>query len=80
MSWKPEVIADNSGKWAGNALRFATKDEAERNVRDLASRWLSVRETRVVEWDDTVNYVFTPDGKLEAVPDIAQWPEAVMRG
>jgi hypothetical protein len=24
MSFKPEVIADTSGKWCGNALRFAT--------------------------------------------------------
>jgi hypothetical protein len=24
MSFKPEVIADSSGKWCGNALRFAT--------------------------------------------------------
>ena len=25
MSFKPEVIADSSGKWSGNALRFAPK-------------------------------------------------------
>jgi hypothetical protein len=24
MSFKPEVIADTSGEWCGNALRFAT--------------------------------------------------------
>ncbi len=35
MSWKPEVIADSSGKWAGNALRFATREEAESQVLDL---------------------------------------------
>lgn len=56
LSYKPEVIADNSGKFAGNALRFATREEAEANVRDLAMRWTSVRETRVVESDDPVNY------------------------
>lgn len=58
MSWKPEVIADSSGKWAGNALRFATKQEALDNVRDLEMRWFSVRETRVVETDDPVNYTY----------------------
>ena len=63
MSYAPEVIADNSGKWAGNALRFATKEEAESNVRDLANRWFSVRETRVVESADPVNYRWE-DGKL----------------
>jgi hypothetical protein len=63
MSWKPEVIADNSGKWCGNALRFETKAEAEANVRDLASRWILVRDTRVVETEDPVNYSWV-DGKL----------------
>ena len=66
MSWKPEVIADSSGKWCGNGLRFATKEEAESNVRDLMMRWMLVRETRVVETDDPVNYRWTDKG-LEAV-------------
>lgn len=56
MSWKPEVIADSSGKWVGNALRFATEQEALDNVNALASRWMLVREVRVVECDDPVNY------------------------
>jgi len=56
MSWKPEVQADNTGTWAGNALRFETKEEAEKQVRDLANRWFLVRETRVVESGDPVNY------------------------
>ena len=55
-SWKPEVIADNSGKWCGNALRFATKEEAEADVQDLMMRWFAVRETRVVESEDEPNY------------------------
>jgi hypothetical protein len=58
MSFKPEVIADSSGSWCGNALRFATREEAEANVRDLSMRWLAVRETRVVESADPVNYTY----------------------
>jgi hypothetical protein len=58
MSFKPEVIADSSGRWCGNALRFATREEAEANVRDLSMRWLAVRETRVVESADAVNYTY----------------------
>ena len=65
-SWKPEVIADSSGKWCGNALRFATKEEAEANVKALAWRWFSVIDTRVVESDDPVNYRWV-DGRLVAV-------------
>jgi hypothetical protein len=66
MSWKPEVIADHSGKWCGNALRFATKEEAEADVRDLAGRWFAVREIRVVESEDPVNY-HRVDGKSEPI-------------
>ena len=66
MSYAPEVIADNSGKWCGNALRFATKEEAEANVRDLFSRWTAVKETRVVESSDSVNYAWI-NGKLDMV-------------
>jgi hypothetical protein len=67
MSWKPEVIADNSGVWTGNALRFATKEEAEAYARDLYSRWTSVRETRAVEDKHRVNYRWD-DGKLVHLP------------
>lgn len=56
MSFKPEVIADSSGTWCGNALRFATKPEAEAYALDLAMRWTLVRDTRVVESTDVVNY------------------------
>lgn len=66
MSFKPEVIVDSTGNWCGNALRFATREEAESNVRDLASRWFAVRETRVVESADPVNYSYV-DGQLVEV-------------
>lgn len=56
MSWRPEVIADNSGQWVPNSLRFATKEEAEANVQDLSMRWLLVQQTRVIECDDPINY------------------------
>ena len=56
MSFKPEVIADASGKWCGNGRRFATREEAEANARDLMMRWFAaVLETRLVESDDPVN-------------------------
>lgn len=66
MSWKPEVQADGTGKWYGNALRFATKKEAEDNVWDLSMRWTAVRQGRVTECDDPVNSAWI-DGKLEQV-------------
>jgi hypothetical protein len=69
-SYAPEVIADNTGKWCGNGLRFATEQEALDNVRDLEMRWFSVRETRVVESDDPVNYTYH-DRQLRAVEEVA---------
>jgi hypothetical protein len=68
MSWKPEVIADNSGKWCGNALRFAMREEAEANVLNLAMRWTLVRDTRVVESPDPVNYAWV-EGRLVRLED-----------
>lgn len=56
MSYRAEVIADNSGQWVGNDVFLATKDEAERYARNLFSRWTLVREWRVVESDKPVNY------------------------
>jgi len=61
------VIADSSGQWCGNALRFPTKEEAEANVANLFSRWMLVRETRVVESDDEPNYRWI-NGELQEIP------------
>ena len=65
-SYAPEVIADRSGKWCGNALRFPTREEAEANVQDLHSRWMLVSQTRVVESEDEPNYNWV-GGKLVPV-------------
>jgi hypothetical protein len=51
MSWISEVLVAGDPKWYGNGLRFATRDEAEKYVRDLEGRWTSVRRTRVAESD-----------------------------
>lgn len=61
-SYAPQVSTDTSGKFYGNALRFATKAEAEANVHDLMMRWFMVIDTRVVESDDPPNYRWTDDG------------------
>lgn len=81
-SYAPEVIADSSGKWCGNALRFATREEAEQNVASLAWSWTSVRDTRVVESDDAPNYrwlngepqAIEPPRPAESFPDYRTQP------
>lgn len=64
LSFKPEVQVNGRPEWAGNALRFATREEAEANVRDLMMRWLSVTDTRVVESDDPVTHQWIPGSGL----------------
>jgi hypothetical protein len=54
-SWKVEVISDNSGKWAGNGMRYSTEDAAREAGQSLASRWTLVQQWRVVPSDDAPN-------------------------
>lgn len=55
MSYAAEVIADTSGNYAGNSLRFDTETEASDYVADLSRRWTLVTATRIVRSDDPVN-------------------------
>jgi hypothetical protein len=68
-SWKPEVIADSSGEWCGNALLFATREEAERYVFDLAMRWTLVRDTRVIDVEGEPNYRMLETGRATPIED-----------
>ena len=55
MSWKPKVKTGNDQNWYGNALAFATKEEAELSARDLMNRWLLVVAYTAEESDEPVN-------------------------
>lgn len=63
MRYKPEVLCKGETEFCGNALSFATKQEAEGYAADLMWRWTAVVETRAVEalGDPTHAWV---DGKL----------------
>jgi len=56
MSYAAQVMTSGSTRWDGNALRFATKEEAEAYAFDLMGRWFLVTDTRVVDSSDPVNY------------------------
>jgi hypothetical protein len=58
MSYAAEVIADSTGNWVGNGLRFATKEEAEAYALDLQWRWTAVRDIRVVESEEAVKNTY----------------------
>jgi len=70
MSYAPEVRTGSDPKFYGNALPFATHEEARLNVKDLERRWMLVVDTRVVESEDPVNFAWV-DGQLEAVEAVA---------
>ena len=50
--FKVEVIADDSGKWCGNAMTYDTVDLAREAAISLHSRWMLVRTWRVVRVAD----------------------------
>lgn len=66
MSWKAEVIADKSGKWCGNGLTFATRQEADDYVTDLMFRWTSVTGWRSIESDAPATHKFN-NGRAEEI-------------
>lgn len=66
-SYKPEVIADNSGHWSSNSLRFASEQEAQEYVDDLARRWTLVTGTRVSPSTDPVTHRIDNAGYLTRV-------------
>lgn len=57
-SWKAEVLADSSGRYASNALRFATQAEAGSYAIDLFNRWSAVKNWRTVPTSDPVTYAW----------------------
>ena len=56
MSYRPMVKVGN--EWAGNGIRFATREEAESSAHDLAMRWTLVESFRADESDDPVNFAW----------------------
>jgi hypothetical protein len=65
--WKPEVVADSTGKWIANGLVFATEAEALMWASDLAGTWTAVRDYRAVPSDQPVNYRINKFGRPEAI-------------
>ena len=55
-------VSDDGGQnYAQNALRFATKEEADKYGRDLRSRWMAMTDYEVRESNDPVNYAIIDD-------------------
>jgi len=48
MKYRVEVIADETGQWIPNAMRFESLDEAEKYARNLAWNWTACRQWRVL--------------------------------
>jgi hypothetical protein len=52
MSWKVEVVTDDSGEWESECLRFTTALEALAYARHLELRCSAVRDKRIVRCED----------------------------
>jgi hypothetical protein len=61
MSYRPMVKVH--GEWAGNALRFATREEADASALHLFQRWTLCQDYRADESDEPVNYAWK-DGNV----------------
>lgn len=72
MSWKYEVSTDNTGKFYGNAVRFATEAEARSAGNAKFMAWTLVREFRVVESEEPANYKWDERRGLVALPEPAE--------
>jgi hypothetical protein len=53
-------MISTGGAFAGNALRFATREEAESSARDLYGRWTLCVDHRADESGDPVNCKWDP--------------------
>ena len=71
--YKFEVMTDSSDCWAGNAIRFATLQEAEDAAIDLAGQWIAVREWRVVDCE----LEFVLASSCDKGPSLAEMSEAL---
>ena len=63
-SWAPQFLlgSETAGSWAGNAQRFATREEAEGSARQRFAHWTAPTDWRAVPTSDPVNYRHTEDG------------------
>jgi hypothetical protein len=64
-SFKAEFLVD--GRWYDNAIRLATKAEAEAYAVSLFSRWMIPTDKRVVTSDDPPNYTADEHGYITAL-------------
>jgi hypothetical protein len=55
-TYKMEVLVD--GKWASNACVYATEEEAKSAGHELLGRWFVPTDSRAIESNDPVNYIF----------------------
>ena len=65
-SYKVGCKTRGDSDWAYNALRFATREEAETYGADLFSRWTALREYEVHASEDAPNYQIK-DGRLSEI-------------
>jgi len=69
MSWRAKFQTVKDGPYDGNAVRFATFQEAGYHAKRKAMKWTSVKNWLVMSSDDPVTYTCDIDGNLERITD-----------
>jgi hypothetical protein len=70
MSWAPTVRVANDPKFYTNALRYATREEALADAKNLSQRWTAVVAHGAEERADPVNRRWEPGlGSVLVVTD-----------
>ena len=81
MGWKPQV--EVNGQWAGNALVFRTREEADQNAYDLSMRWTLCTDSRAIETGDTPTHSYE-GGVLKPLDEVlreqAMFADYISRG
>ena len=68
MAFKYEIQTIGDPKFYGNAVVFATDDEAHQAGRAKVRAWTMAEQYRVVETNETPNYQWVDGSGLVALP------------
>jgi hypothetical protein len=68
MSWKYQVQVHGEAGWHDNAVRFPTKEEADKAGKAKMWAWFAVTDVRTVETpEEPANYNWHPEHGLISI-------------
>lgn len=74
-NWRVDVLAAGETRWATNALRFESVEDAKKSGSALAFNWLAVKEWRIVPASFPKNQPYDPSEGKAGTRDDYWWGE-----